>query len=234
MGRIYLVRHGQASLLGDDYDNLSETGYEQSRVLGKWLACRQLSFQHVVTGSLRRHEQTAQACLSFLPDASPDRVADADLDEFHHEDMVSAQGGEYADRAALQERMRQSSNPRREFQRVFSAAFARWVGGEYEDEYRLSWRAFRARNVAAVERIAARCGSGENALVFTSGGPIAAIVQHLTGIPDSHVEKVHTPLLNAGVTQLMCSPGRLSLSYLNSVGHLEALGPAGEHLITYR
>ena len=234
MGRIYLVRHGQASLLGDDYDKLSEAGHEQSRVVGKWLACRQLSFQHVVTGSLRRHEQTALACLPFLPNASPDVVVDADLDEYHHEDMVSANGGEYADRDALQERLRQSSDPRREFQRVFSAAFARWVSGDFEDEYRLSWRAFRERNVAAVQRIAARCGPGENALVFTSGGPIAAIVQHLLGVPDSQVESLHFPLYNAGITQLMCSPGRLGLSYLNSVGHLEALGPAGAHLLTYR
>jgi len=161
-------------------------------------------------------------------------IIDAAFDEYHHEDMVSAQGGEYADRAALQERLKLSENPRREFQRVFSAAFNRWVSGEFDHEYRLSWKAFRARNMAAVERVAARCGSGENALVFTSGGPIAAIAQHLMGVPDTHVEGLHFPLFNAGITQLLCSPGRLGLSYLNAVGHLEALGPAGDRLLTYR
>src|SRR5690606_36509228 len=167
MGRIYLVRHGQASLLGDDYDKLSEAGHEQSRVVGKWLACRQLSFQHVVTGSLRRHEQTALACLPYLQNASPDLVVDADLDEYHHENMVSVTGDEYAVRDAMKSRRRKSSEPRSEFKRLFSAAFARWVSGEFENEYRLIWRAFQKRNVAAVLRLAALCGSGENALVYT-------------------------------------------------------------------
>ena len=34
MGMVLLVRHGQASFGADDYDVLSETGVEQSRVLG--------------------------------------------------------------------------------------------------------------------------------------------------------------------------------------------------------
>ena len=38
MGVVLLVRHGQASFGADDYDVLSETGWEQSRLLGAWLA----------------------------------------------------------------------------------------------------------------------------------------------------------------------------------------------------
>lgn len=234
MGRIYLLRHGQASLLGDDYDRLSEIGYEQSEVLGKWLAARQTAFQHVYMGSLRRHAQTAEACLPFLPVSGIPIVTDPDLDEYHHQDMVGVADTEYSDRDALQARLKTVENPRREFQRVFSAAFDRWVGGEHDADYRLSWREFRARCVAAVERIAERCGSGENALVFTSGGPIAAITQHVLGVPDTHVSGLHFPLFNGGVTQLMCQPGRMGVSYMNAIGHFEALGDAGSHLITYR
>ena len=40
MAVIYLVRHGQASWDADDYDVLSETGWEQSRLLGAALAAR--------------------------------------------------------------------------------------------------------------------------------------------------------------------------------------------------
>ncbi len=234
MGRIYLVRHGQASLLGDDYDALSETGYEQSRIVGKWLASRQIPFHHMVMGSLKRHAQTAEACLPFLSGRLEEVVIDADLNEYHHEDMVGVHTSEYSDRSALQARLHASDNPRREFQKVFSAAFARWVGGEHDEDYRISWSDFRARNMAALERIAARCGSGENALVFTSGGPIAAITQHLLGVPDARVEALHFPLFNAGITQLMCQPGRIGISYLNAVGHLEAMGPESAKLLTYR
>jgi len=37
MGVVLLVRHGQASFGADDYDVLSETGIEQSRMLGRAL-----------------------------------------------------------------------------------------------------------------------------------------------------------------------------------------------------
>jgi hypothetical protein len=38
MGQVLLVRHGQASWGAEDYDALSETGWEQSRLLGRALA----------------------------------------------------------------------------------------------------------------------------------------------------------------------------------------------------
>lgn len=234
MGRIYLVRHGQASLLADDYDALSAAGIEQSRVVGRWLAARGQRIEHVVMGGLNRHAQTAEACLGELPGHAVPAVVDPDLNEYHHHDMVARHEPAFADRAALQARLRASANPHKEFQRVFAQAFARWVGGEYDADYQLTWAGFRARCVAAIERVAERCGSGQNALVFTSGGPIAAMAQHLLGVPDTSVAALHFPLFNAGVTQLLCQPGRIGLSYLNAVGHLEALGADAAHLITYR
>ncbi len=40
MGLLLLVRHGQASWGADDYDVLSETGWEQARLLGQALGAR--------------------------------------------------------------------------------------------------------------------------------------------------------------------------------------------------
>ena len=40
MGQILLVRHGQASWDAEDYDVLSEAGWEQSRLLGDALRQR--------------------------------------------------------------------------------------------------------------------------------------------------------------------------------------------------
>ena len=50
MSVILLVRHGQASFGAADYDNLSPTGHEQSRVLGAALAARGVSPDLVVAG----------------------------------------------------------------------------------------------------------------------------------------------------------------------------------------
>ncbi|NUQ87355.1 MAG: histidine phosphatase family protein, partial [Glycomyces artemisiae] len=58
MGLLLLVRHGQASFGADDYDVLSETGWEQARLLGRWLAERRVTPTAVVQGGMRRHRET--------------------------------------------------------------------------------------------------------------------------------------------------------------------------------
>ena len=55
MGVVLLVRHGQASFGAADYDNLSPTGHEQSRVLGAALAARGISADVVVAGEMKRY-----------------------------------------------------------------------------------------------------------------------------------------------------------------------------------
>src|ERR1700760_942023 len=83
MGQILLVRHGQASLDAEDYDVLSETGWEQSRVLGDSLASRGIRLDAVVRGQMRRHRETAEGLLDGLGVA---REVDVDegWDEFDH------------------------------------------------------------------------------------------------------------------------------------------------------
>ena len=51
MGVVLLVRHGQASWGAADYDNLSEVGEQQSRVLGRALADRGVQPSVVVAGA---------------------------------------------------------------------------------------------------------------------------------------------------------------------------------------
>ena len=55
---LYLVRHGQASFGEKDYDNLSEKGVRQSISLGKKLKKRNLVFDNIVVGPMKRHIQT--------------------------------------------------------------------------------------------------------------------------------------------------------------------------------
>ena len=63
MGQLVLVRHGQASFGADDYDVLSETGWEQSRVLGRWLREHGVRPDTVVSGAMRRQRETLAALL---------------------------------------------------------------------------------------------------------------------------------------------------------------------------
>lgn len=237
VGQIYLVRHGQASFGAADYDKLSATGVEQARLLGTWFAsCRQ-RFGQSVTGSLRRHRETADACLGALPDPfrPPQPVADPDFDEYDHTEVLVRHQPTFADAAAANAALAQHDNPRRAFQQIFADAMARWMGGAHDAEYRESWPAFRARCVRALRRLVAQAGTAQTAIVFTSGGPIAAICQELLGFPDRRAAELNFSLVNSAVTKLLYrsgEPERVSLSYLNNFAHLEQTGQA--HTITYR
>src|SRR6478736_1102556 len=120
MGVLLLVRHGQASFGSDDYDVLSETGWQQARLLGRDLADRGVEPDLVVRGSMRRHRETAEAMIAGAGWKTEPRV-DADWDEFDHLGVVSAHGESV------------EGLDRREFQLLFERATARWAAGESND-----------------------------------------------------------------------------------------------------
>jgi len=232
MGRIYLVRHAQASLLNDDYDQLSPLGLEQSRQLGRWFAARKERFDVAVCGTLRRQSQTAHACLAQLP-SPPTLGVDAAFDEYGHHELFANAPEEMSSHAAVSARVRSSATPRKDFHELVSRAFDEWVRGDSDTRRPRSWAVFRADCVAALEQVARQCGSGQNAIVVSSGGVIASICQHLMGVPDDRVADLHWVLYNASVTRLLSRPGCITLSTFNSVAHLEAGDPQAA-LVTYR
>jgi broad specificity phosphatase PhoE len=65
---LILVRHGQASFLAANYDNLSATGQLQSRRLGQHLLREGYSFNTVLTGTLLRQKETARLILEAFPE----------------------------------------------------------------------------------------------------------------------------------------------------------------------
>ena len=62
MSRIYVVRHGEASWHAEDYDQLTDKGHAQARAVGAELAARGIRPDVVVSGTLRRHRETAAGC----------------------------------------------------------------------------------------------------------------------------------------------------------------------------
>ena len=72
MGEITLVRHGQANSSAtteEDYDRLSELGHQQAEWLGEWMQGHEKPFDHVLSGTLRRHRETV-AGMGFLAELS--------------------------------------------------------------------------------------------------------------------------------------------------------------------
>jgi broad specificity phosphatase PhoE len=219
MGLVLLVRHGQASFGADDYDVLSETGVEQSRVLGRALAAQGIEPTVVLHGGMRRQRDTALAMVQAGGWPLTPEI-DEGWNEFDHLGVVA--------RAATVSR---SSLDMRGFQRVFEEATARWYGGEHDEEYPESWAEFVGRILAAFDRTCARDGV---TVVVTSGGPVAVACATLVapGVSPrelaSYWTVFNTVAVNAALTRVLeGSTGRRLLSF-NEHSHLP------RELITYR
>ena len=235
MGQIYLVRHGQASFGTEDYDRLSDLGTEQARLLGEWFANCKQSFNQVVTGSLKRHRQTADACIGVLPKAQridTDWLTDAGFNEYDHDDVLIQHRPDFAEAQAIPRFLAENENGKRAFQKIFQESMTRWMSGAHDADYREPWPVFRQRCVSALERLVDGAGQSQNIIVFTSGGTIATLCQHLLGLQDRQMAELNWSLVNSAVTKLLYQSGRVSLSYLNNFSHLEWLGE--KHSVTYR
>src|SRR5262245_56845290 len=85
MSVLSLVRHAQASLFADNYDDLSALGRNQARRLGEyWARCR-IEFDEVYRGPRARHGRPPESAGApyIRPERRwPDPVDLPDLDEY--------------------------------------------------------------------------------------------------------------------------------------------------------
>lgn len=230
MGAIHLIRHGQASFGSDDYDRLSPLGVEQAEVLGLSLRRRVPAIDRVVCGGMRRHAQTAEGALGAM--GLPCRWdEDRNWMEYDHVAVLAAYQPRWADQAAMMREFAALPNARQAFQAEFGKAMQRWVGGLHNDDYPESWAGFCARVDRALTELHTSLGKSQTALVFTSGGPITAVIQRMLHLSDENAFRLNWTLANAAISKLIYSSHALNLSTVNDHAHFE-----GEHarLITYR
>ena len=211
MPTIYLIRHGKASPEAADYDELSPTGYEQARLLGAELKRRGLPVGPVVSGSLRRQRQTADAALAEAGiDIAP--TVDERWNEYDHLHLL----GRYpVGSGSLQQRL--------------DASLASWTASGEEGEG--SWTSFREGVRAALGEVSASLGKGQTALVFTSAGVIGAACSALVDTPTSGFIAMNRVVVNGSVSKVVHGRGGTQLLSFNDHAHLEQGGP---ELMTYR
>lgn len=227
MSVIYLVRHAQASFGRSDYDRLSPQGERQAALLGEALAARGLKPDLVVSGAMRRHARTAQIALASAGIDAP-VVVDEGFNEFDHEQVIVAHKPSYKRRAVLLADLARTGHPARAFQEMFTEATERWVASDGAG-YAESFAAFCRRAEDAVRRTAERVDKGETAVVFTSGGPIAAVVGRLFAGTDDLWLTLNPVSINTGITKLVSGRRGLTAVSYNEHGHLD-----GTDLLSYR
>lgn len=223
MGRLLLVRHGQASWGEEDYDVLSETGREQARVVGAELAARGAAPLVVLHGALRRQRETAH----LLAAAAGDRPTelDADWDEVDHESVLAAQPTGVPGAAPT----------RAELAGWFERAIRRWAQAQPGAAYEESFADFGTRVDRALARAVERSGAERTVVVVTSGGPIARVTAGLVAggsdLPEAYVRLAQV-VVNASVTKLVVGGRGARLVAFNE--HTAFERPDRARLLTYR
>lgn len=198
---IRLVRHGQASWGAADYDQLSELGREQAATLGHQWKLSGTTPGTVLAGSMRRHAQTAAACLGDAQEL----VLDDGWNEFDH----------VAVHRAFSPDTHSHSDPK-----VASALTLRWIQGEGEHEE--NYVQFVERVRAVLARTVARAREDGVVTVFSSGGPISIAASLVLVGDDSLFVPLKDVLVNASVTEIAIpSTAPPTLTSFNEALHLE-------------
>ncbi len=219
MGTIYLVRHGQAAFGTDHYDRLTDIGFAQSRLLGGYFSRRQIRFDAVFTGTLRRQTETAQGIFEGHElGAAPPQETFPGLDEYKPEAIMMALTGNFP--APALAAARRDPLVVREHFRVLREALLAWAEDRTQPEGMPVWQAFQDGAVAALVEARQRFPDG-NVLIVSSGGPIAAIVAATLNAPPATAVELNLRIRNSSLTEFSATPRRHNLVSFNGLPHLD-------------
>ena len=211
MGTLYLVRHGQASFGAADYDKLSELGQRQSVRLGDYFRQAGLSFDVVLTGTLRRHLQTYAA---IREGGAFDMEAQQwpGLNEFDSEAVIAT---------VYPHKLEKPDTPElyRHHFRLLRDGLTQWMNGVVSPKGMPSYREFQLGITGALDHV--RKNYDGNVLLVSSGGPIATAIGHvLATTPETTIE-LNMRMRNSAVTEFAFNAKRHSLVTFNTLPHLE-------------
>ncbi|WP_372749471.1 histidine phosphatase family protein [Litorivivens sp.] len=219
MAEILMVRHGQAAFGTDDYDRLTEVGWEQSRLLGDYFVRRQMTFDAIFTGTMRRHRETLAGVLEALSEQPPATELPG-LNEFDFHALVTAY-------RALNPDTNVDTRDARAFYGCLRDALLAWNRGELIDVAE-DWAAFESRVRGTLSALTEPRG---RVLVVSSGGPISAVVRETLQLSVENMVNLNLQALNTGITRYYGNQKLLRLNTFNAVPHLES--PDDSRLITY-
>ena len=222
MTTIYFVRHGQASFGAASYDQLSETGILQAKVLGQYLAEILSEPPYVIAGGMHRHQQTTEFALERSFPHTKIQRSDA-WNEFDHQQVFSRYDPRFAKPALLKAEVEKLSSPRDYLSKIFTQAIARWTDGEFHHEYDESWPAFKQRVETGLDDLCQNLAQTQPryAVVFSSGGVIAVVVAKILGLSPEKTFALNWAIANCSLTTLRLVGDQLELVSFNEHHYLK-------------
>ena len=226
--KIYLVRHGQASLGAADYDNLSERGQAQAVRLGEYFASRGITFDAVYAGTLRRHAQTYNGIQRgmALVQATSDMALRPGLNEYDSEAVIGA--------IATPEQIATMKSPTsgegyKQHFAMLRRGIGAWMRGESQPEGMTTYAEFAAGVMAVLDEV--RASTAKSVLISSSGGPLSSAVAQVLGLSHEAGIELNMRMRNTAVSELLVTPKRCVLLTFNTLPHLD--DASGRAMQTY-
>ncbi len=239
MSQIILVRHGQASFLERDYDQLCANGEAQAGLLGEYWSRRGVVFGGVYSGPRVRQVETARIVAEAYRRAGL----------FFREPVVMSEFDEYQAEAVLRECLPQLlqvdaeidelrraydhssefGDRRKTFQKLFEAVVAKWVAGEVSANGVEPWHEFCSRVERGLAQVVRDTPPAASAVVFTSAGAIGVAMRRALHLSAEDTLRLTWMSRNASFSAFLASGERFTLSTFNAHPHLD-----GDSLLTYR
>jgi len=202
MGEIILVRHGQANSAAkteEDYDRLSPLGWDQTRLLGDWMRAHDYTFDHILSGTLRRHRETAESM-------GVEAEEDGRLNEIEY----------YRLSESLLKRKGEPLPTNDTFVDHMPKVLAAWKDAEIDGNE--TFEAFEDRIRTLLTEAAV---PGRRVLCVTSGGVIGMVMRQVLELDLMKLSKVMLPIWNSSMHRLHVRPNETVLAGYNAIPHLE-------------
>lgn len=244
MAEILCFRHGQASFASDDYDQLSELGYQQARLLGEYLVKTGVKFERIFAGTLKRQIQTAEAVVAVYQENAidlPEIVCDARWNELQTEQQVQVLVPHVIHAMPeLESVVEAAQHDKKAFQKLIRATFDFWIENPHitgDGSTKLeSWGEASGRVAEVLADTQKLNQRGQRTGVFSSGGILAIVAAQVQGMPPSQVYPLFEKVINCSITRLIHNRQQIELSTFNEYSYLSAMAKPGDEqrVISYR
>ena len=215
MGELTLIRHGQANsgaATEEDYDRLSALGHTQATLLGDWMRAHADPFDLVLSGTMRRHRETA-AGMGYAPEIFDERLNEMEYfalarDMQVHHDIAPPNSPE-------------------DFAIHMPQTLAAWEQATINGAE--PFAVFESRISTALSEAAK---PGKRVLCVTSGGVISMVMRAALGLSTHQMAHILLPIYNSSVHRFAIRPEGTFLMAFNAIPHLDppALADHRTHL----
>jgi len=230
-----MIRHGQASFGSEDYDRLSPKGILQSRALAEHLSAVGIYADVIYSGKQKRQIDTAQQTMEMYENAAHaiqgSRI-DIAFNEYDFQEILLSFVKKIAGRESFFNDNALLYSDKKKFQELFEKILSDWATGKYRKQGLPTWEEFAGRVWNGIEQIMHDNQSGRTILIFTSGGPISAVLQKALGLSNEETIRLGWQIANASITKFLYKGERFALASFNETAHLALR--QGQELVTYR